>query len=252
MARPQPRTHAAGCTPCPARDEDGRLKGPRGLGDRAVEELTLSELRLWRDGLVEGRSRATVNRVIANLKAALNAAFADEANGITSDSAWRRLERFRGADRRREDHFSEPEVARLIREARKQDPPFADLLTAAFHSGARYGELAALDVRHFDARWRTLAIPSGKTGARIVTLGEEGAHWFATIAGDRDPAEALLSPGRAAAGDRRTSTSGSRSPSRRPGCRSRHASTRCGTATSGARSSAGCRFRCSPRTSARA
>jgi integrase len=177
-------------------DEDGRpLKGPRGLGDRAVEELTLSELRLWRDGLVEGRSRATVNRVIANLKAALNAAFADEANGITSDSAWRRLERFRGADRRREDHFSEPEVARLIREARKQDPPFADLLTAAFHGGARHGELAALDVRHFDARRRTLAIPSGKTGARIVTLGEEGAHWFATIAGDRDPAEALLSPG---------------------------------------------------------
>lgn len=176
-------------------DDEGKpLPEPRGLGEREVASLTLTELRAWRDALVEGRTRATVNRVIANLKAALNHAYRDEKSGIKSDAAWRRLESFREADKQREHHFSEPEIARLIREARKQDAPFANLLTAAFYTGARYGELAACDVRHLDARRRTLAIPSGKTGARIVTLTEEGARWFAEIAGDRAPGDPLLSP----------------------------------------------------------
>ena len=174
-------------------DEDGKpLSGSRGLGDRDVASLSLTDLRAWRDGLLEGRSRETVNRIIADFKAALNHAYADEKSGIRSDEAWRRLESFSGTHRRREDHFTEPEVARLIREARKLDEPFANLLTAAFHTGARYGELAACDVRHVDARRRTLAIPSGKTGARVVTLTEEGARWFGALAGERDPREPLL------------------------------------------------------------
>jgi integrase len=125
------------------------------------------------DRLVDSRkrlnpvSRSTANRIIANLKAALNHVYADEKSGLATDAAWRRLESFESADTRREEHFTEPEINRLIREARKQDSAFADLLTAAFFSGARYGELAALDVRHLNARRRTLAIPSGKTGARV-------------------------------------------------------------------------------------
>jgi len=175
--------------------EDGtKIKGCHGLGERELSSLSLTDLRAWRDALAEGRSRATVNRIIANLKAALNHAYADERSGLKSDAAWRRLESFREADRKREHHFSEPEVARLIREARKQDATFSELLAAAFYTGARYGELAACDVRHLDARRRTLAIPAGKTGARIVTLSEDGARWFGEIAGDRDPRAPLLAP----------------------------------------------------------
>lgn len=176
-------------------DEAGKpVQGRRGLGERPIAELTLTELRAWRDALVEGRTKATVNRTIANLKAALNHAFRDESSRIPTDGAWRRLESFRDADKQREHHFTEPEVARLIREARKQDAAFADLLTAAFYSGARYGELALLDVRHLDERRRTLAIPGGKTGARVVTLTEEGARWFGELAGDRESSEPLLAP----------------------------------------------------------
>ncbi len=177
--------------------EDGEgnaLSGSRGLGDRPVVELTLTELRAWRDALVEGRERSTVNRVIANFKAALNHVYADEHSGLKSDAAWRRLESFSEGRRRREHHFTEPEVARLIREARKREPAFADLLTASFYTGARYGELAACDVRHVDAKRHTLAIPSGKTGARVVTLTDEGARFFSDLAGDRAPNEPLLSP----------------------------------------------------------
>jgi integrase len=180
-------------------DDDGKpLPGQRGLGDREVASLTLTELRAWRDDLVSREknpvSRSTANRIIANMKAAFNRVFADEKSGITTDSAWRRLESFKDADSQREEHFSEPEVARLIREARKQDTPFADLLTAAFYTGARYGELSALDVRHVNVSRRTLAIPSGKTGARITTLTEEGANWFGSIVNEREPDEPLLSP----------------------------------------------------------
>jgi integrase len=178
-----------------AEDEEGnRVPGASGLGDREVASLTLTELRAWRDRLVKGRTKSTVNRIIANLKAALNHAYADEKSGIATDAAWRRLESFGEADRQREDHFSEAEVERLVREARKQDAPFADLLAAAFYSGARYGELAALDVLHLDAQRRTLAIPSGKTGARIATLTEEAARWFKEVASDRARREPLLSP----------------------------------------------------------
>jgi integrase len=180
-------------------DADGEpLKGKRGLGDHQVAALTLTELRAWRDDLVsreEGAvSKSTANRIIANLKAALNHAFADEKNGLTSDAAWRRLESFEDADTQREEHFSEPDVAKLVREARRFDAPFADLLTAAFHTGARYGELTALDVRHLDARRQTLVIPKGKTGARVTTLTGEAARWFASIAADRAPREPLFQP----------------------------------------------------------
>lgn len=180
-------------------DADGKvLPGARGMGDREVATLTLTELRAWRDDLVSREyapvSRSTANRIIANLKAAFNRVFADEQSGITTDTAWRRLESFKDADTQREEHFSEPEAARLISEARKQDAPFADLLTAAFYTGARYGELAALDVRHVNVSRRTLAIPSGKTGARITTLTEDGASWFGSVVSKRDPDEPVFSP----------------------------------------------------------
>jgi integrase len=180
-------------------DADGKpLPGKRGLGDHQVVGVTLTDLRAWRDDLVsreaDAVSKSTANRIIANFKAALNHAYADEKSGLASDGAWRRLESFESAATKREDHFSEPEVAKLIREARKLDAPFADLLAAGFYTGARYGELAALDVRHVDARRQTLAIPSGKTGARITTLTEEAARWFASIAENREPREPLLQP----------------------------------------------------------
>lgn len=178
--------------------EGNALPGKRGLGDHQVAALTLTELRAWRDDLVSRESAAvsksTANRIIANFKAALNHAYADEKTGLTSDAAWRRLESFESAATKREDHFSEPDVAKLIREARKLDAPFADLLAAGFFTGARYGELAAVDVRHLDARRQTLVIPSGKTGARVTTLTAEAARWFASIAAGREPREPLLQP----------------------------------------------------------
>lgn len=168
------------------------LPGPRGMGDREVASLTLTELRKWRDGLVEGRTRASVNRLLNSFRAMLNHAFDDKKAGIPTDAAWAGLESFERVAAPREDHYSEAEVVRLIAAARKEDPAFADLLAACFYCGARYGELCLLDVRHVDARKRILSIPGGKTGARVVTLSDEGAAFFGALAANRNPREPLL------------------------------------------------------------
>jgi integrase len=175
-------------------DEDGkRLPGSRGLGDREVASLTLTELRSWRDALVDGRSKDTVNRIIADLKAALNHVYADEKNGIPSDAAWRRLESFENGGTSREDHFTEAEALALIEAAREQDPYFGDLCEATFHTGARPpGELAALEVRHFNALRATITIPDGKTGARVTTLTGEGVAFFSRLAEGKKPRDILL------------------------------------------------------------
>jgi integrase len=160
------------------------------LGPRRVADLTLTELRAWRDDLVSRKddavSRSTANRIMANLKAALNAVYADEKSGVPSDRAWTVLEAFENADHARQDHFEADDVQRLIDEAHKTDSTFANLLAAGFLTGARYGELTACEVRHFDAKHGTLTIPSGKTGARPVTLTADAIEFFKSMTKGRD------------------------------------------------------------------
>jgi integrase len=166
------------------------------LGRRRVADLSLTQLQAWRDDLVSREvapvSRATANRIIANLKAALNAAFKDDKNDIPTDKAWRALESFDDTANARPDHFEVEQVQRLIDAARKFDPLFADLLTAGFLTGARYSELTACDVRHFDRKRGLLLIPSGKTGARPVTLILDAIAFFESITSERDGTEPLF------------------------------------------------------------
>lgn len=178
------------------------------LGARPVSELSLTELKRWRDALVtsprgatrrrvpkgkkEPLSRATANRILANFKAALNRVFEDDKRGIRSDKAWRALKTFKDAASARQDHFEAADVQKLIDEAAKVEPPFADLLAAGFLTGARYGELIACDVRHFDTPRGVLTIPKGKTGARPVTLMADAVEFFKLLVKDRPRTEPLL------------------------------------------------------------
>lgn len=166
------------------------------MGTRRVADLTLTDLRAWRDDLVSRKkdpvSHSTANRIMANFKAALNAVYADEGSGITSDRAWSVLEAFENADKARQDHFEAEDVQSLIDAAHDTDPTFANLLAAGFLTGARYGELTACDVRHFDAKHGTLSIPSGKTGARHITLTADGIEFFKSMTKGRDRAAPLF------------------------------------------------------------
>lgn len=126
------------------------------------------------------------------LKAALNAAFHDDANRLASDSAWRRVKPFRGVGAARADHFDAKAIRLLIAKAATFDQKFADLLEAGYLTGARLGELVALDVRDFDPKRAVLVIPRGKTGPRVVTLSAESVRFFARVVGDRAPDVPLL------------------------------------------------------------
>lgn len=172
------------------------LKSP--IADLPVNDLTIEALEQWQAGLVtttkgpeiKRRSQDTANRVVASLKAVLNRAWQNEKNGIVSDQAWRKLQRFKKVDKPRVHHFSMDEVRHLIASA--NPPAFKNLLEAAFLIGARYGELMALNVGHLDAARSHLLIPSGKTGSRTVTLTPEGVSFFAGLARGRSAEAPLL------------------------------------------------------------
>ena len=169
------------------------------LGDRQVNELTLDELKRWQRSLikrdpedleVERRSKDTANRLLTSLKAALNQAFLDPANHITSDVAWRRVKPFKGVGRRREVFLEATQSKRLVNVC---EGAFRRLVTAALLTGARPPhELATLRVRDFQAELGALSVIDGKTGARDIILTNEAVRFFGEIAASRAPDAQLL------------------------------------------------------------
>lgn len=174
-----------------------RLFLPR-FGASRIQDLTRRQLETWRDSLVckdgdaerRRRSQDTANRVLSIVKACLNHAVGDPANRLSDDSAWRLVRPFQGVARAREVHFTIPEMLGLLDVA--NSPAFRDLLTAGFLTGARYGELCACEVRHFDLARETLYVPRGKTGPRTVILQPEAVAFFTRVAGTRGKNEPLL------------------------------------------------------------
>ncbi len=90
----------------------------------------------------------------------------------------------------REIHFESAEVLRLLEAS--DDAAFRDLLIAGFLTGARYGELSACRVRHFDLDGESLRVPSGKTAARTVILQPEAVTFFARMSAARPKDEPLI------------------------------------------------------------
>lgn len=167
------------------------------FGPVLIADLTKTKLERWLGTMVKKgdpeearRSKDSANRVLSMVKAALNRAASDPANGIRDDSAWRLTKPFREVGAAREVHYSTEDARRLI--AAAPTPAFADLLTAGFLTGARYGELVACEVRHFDPDTGTLTIPSGKTGRRVVILHTEAIEFFVRVAAGRPKSAPLL------------------------------------------------------------
>jgi integrase len=169
------------------------------LGNLVVAELTAEVLRRWlatmanapaqtrpRNGKPQYRAapegdeavrarRASANRVLTMLKAALNHAY-DEGHVANRDAWGRKLKPFRDVEVARVRYLSVADATRLINSA---DPEFRPLVRAALETGARYGELTRLEIADFNVDSGTLAIRKSKTGkARHVILTLEGAAFF--------------------------------------------------------------------------
>jgi integrase len=116
--------------------------------------------------------------VLTILKAALNHSF-DEGR-VASNSAWgRRVKPYRSVDAARLRFLTIAEAGRLINAC---DPEFQLLVRGALESGARYGELIALQAQDFNTDAGTLHIRRSKTGKdRHVILTREGSAFFAQL-----------------------------------------------------------------------
>lgn len=116
--------------------------------------------------------RSSANRILTILKAALNVAY---RNGkVAGDDAWRRVKPFAKADAPKLRYLSDDEARRLVNAC---DASFRPMVKAALLTGARYSELAGLEVRDFDRQSQTLWLRETKAGtARAVYLEAEGVR----------------------------------------------------------------------------
>lgn len=188
------------------------------LGDRAVADLTADEIRKWHADLAKAparvrskagkpqrfkkvedpqdpdyqrRRRASANRTLTILKAALNRAWRDKK--VATDEAWRRVEPFASVDAARVHYLSIDEARRLINAA---DPEFRPLVEAALQTGCRYGELCRLTAGDFNADAGTLAIRTSKSGKpRHVVLTDEGIELFRRLCVGRRRGDLLFVSG---------------------------------------------------------
>jgi integrase len=170
------------------------------LGDMVIAELTAERLQRWlanmasmsaqnrpKKGKVQFRPapeddegvrkrRNTANRVLTMLKAILNHAF-DEKHVSNRDAWGRRLKPFRQVDTARVRYLTVAEAQRLINAC---PADFRALVRGALETGARYSELARLQVVDFNADSGTLAIRKSKSAkARHIILTEDGQAFFA-------------------------------------------------------------------------
>jgi integrase len=127
--------------------------------------------------------RATANRTLTVLKAALNHAFHE--GHIASDDAWRKVKPFRAADAAIVRFLSNDECLRL---ANTCQGGFGRLVRAALLTGCRYGELTRMRASDYNPEAGTISVRESKAGKpRHVALTDEGLALFDELtAGKRD------------------------------------------------------------------
>lgn len=136
----------------------------------------------------ERRRRATLNKVITYIKAALERGF--QQGYVESRGAWARLRKFKGADTARIARLSAEEARRLTNVAA---PDFRRLLEVALITGARYGELIAFRVSDFDEGSGTLLVADSKSGKpRRIPLTDEGRQLLESLTPGKRPDEVIL------------------------------------------------------------
>lgn len=132
--------------------------------------------------------KATANRILGVLRAALNRAH--QAGRLASDEGWRRVKPFPRADAARMRWLSKEECRRLLSAC---PPDFRRLVHGALLTGARYAELCRALVRAFDAGNGTLHARESKSGRpRHIPLDGEALAFLRAVTAGRAPDEAIF------------------------------------------------------------
>ena len=160
---------------------------PARLRSKAGEKAKEREIAPGDEDAVR-RRKATANRVLTVLKAALNHARA-EGKATCQDDAWALVKPYRDVDAPKVRYLSDEESMRLVNACQ---PDFRALVTGALLTGCRYGELAAMRAGDIDSESGTVNIPRSKSGKpRHVVLTDEGRSFFVRQAAGK-PGTALL------------------------------------------------------------
>ena len=134
------------------------------------------------------RRRASVTRIWAITKAALNGAYKHQRVSITN--AWAGYTPFTGTQAARVRWLTDDEARRLVAVCA---PDFRALLTTAILTGIRYGDLGRLTAGDFHAPSRTLLIYDRKTKkTRRLPLGDEAQEFIAHLCHGKRNTDLLL------------------------------------------------------------
>jgi integrase len=183
------------------------------LGSIQIEKLTTDRLNRWRNKLATNPKRvrtkrtatepatratpddedarrarkATANRILTVLKAALNRAF--NADRVSSDTTWRKVKPFKRVDEAVVRYLSPAEARRLV-SACPED--FRKLVQAALLTGCRYAELARLKCGDLNIDSGTVAVRLSKGKVRHVVLTDEAKVAFEGWTADRTAADVVF------------------------------------------------------------
>lgn len=172
------------------------------LGAVRLDKLTRSRVAGWLNGLADSaprlrskrtatslrfkavdaadtdaprRRRATANRILTILKAALNHA-RHEARFHGTDDAWGMVKPFKAVDAPKIRYLSDAEITRLVNVC---PDDLRRIVTAALVTGMRYGEIAVMKPRDLNIEGRTITVPVSKSGrSRNIHLNDEGLEFL--------------------------------------------------------------------------
>jgi integrase len=149
-------------------DAPARLRTRPSANRQNIRETDLEDADAVR------QRRATANRILGVLKAALNLAFRE--GHAMSDEAWRRVTPFREASAPKIRYLDHAEAQRLVNAC---DAAFRPLVQCALLTGCRYGEIVGFRVGDFDRDAGTISVRTSKAGhPRHVILTEDGVTLF--------------------------------------------------------------------------
>ena len=132
--------------------------------------------------------RATANRTLTVLKAALNHAYHE--GRVTGDEPWRKVKPFREVDAAVVHYLSDAEIRRLVNATQGH---FRNLVRGALVTGCRYGELTRMRVSDFNASAGTVTVRLSKAGKpRHVVLADEGRALFEQMTAGRAPQDLIF------------------------------------------------------------
>lgn len=171
-----------------------RLVYGKAIGKIHLTKLQTRHVRSWLNAQINldgdeediRRDKATANRQLDCLKAALNMAMRDRL--VSTDAGWRTVNRFEKVSRRRERFLTLDERGTLFDHC---DPDMRDFCIGLVLTGARPGELANCDLQDFDPVAGTLTL-DGKTGRRTVALSTAAIEHFKRVSKDRIGKQPLL------------------------------------------------------------